>query len=114
MINEYRTAYTEEPKSYLRHEATTAQREQDRVLAKPSVASITIEQQHLLHELDKALSMLDDVLLPITLPHDHSEVAKVKERNGPESELYSMMYNNNSYINAIIHRIHTIRESVQV
>ena len=76
--------------------------------------SVAVEQQHLLSELDKCLSMLGDQLIPISVPQVKSESEVQKEPARPESELYSLLSNNNKYITQLIYSVNALRDGVQL
>ena len=79
-----------------------------------SVIYVAVEQQHLLAELDKCLSMLGDQLIPISVPQGKGESEVRKEPPRPESELYCLLSNNNKYITQLIYSVNSIRDGVQL
>ena len=115
MINEYqsRTAYSEEPKFH-RHYEKGEPMVSASVSVRPSVLSLSTDQNHLLHEMDKAVTMLAEALTPIMVAPDKDSSPLASTSCGPQSEVYHSLSNNNNYILAIIHRVHSIRECVQV
>jgi hypothetical protein len=115
MINEYqsRTAYNEEPKFH-RHYEKSEPMVSACVPVRPSVLALSTEQQHLLHEMDKAVSMLSEALTPIMIAPEKDSSPPASGLSSPQSEVYHSLSNNNNYILAIIHRVHSIRECVQV
>ena len=80
-----------------------------------SVISVSVEQQHLLAELDKCLSMLGEKLIPISIPNGKALSDNQKEPSRPaESELYSLLSNNNKYIAQLIYSVNALRDGVQL
>ena len=79
-----------------------------------SVISVAVEQQHLLAELDKCLSMLGEKLIPISIPNGKALSDNQKEPSRPESELYSLLSNNNKYIIQLICSVNALRDGVQL
>ena len=79
-----------------------------------SVISVATEQQHLLAELDKCLSMLGEQLIPISIPGVKGHSDNQKEPSRPESELYSLLSNNNKYITQLIYSVNALRDGVQL